>query len=148
MSAQFPLQPIDETPAWPNLQTRSRVPVARRSLASSVRYAFEGIRYAFATQRNIRIQAAIGIISVSFALMLRLPFQQLVLIVALTLLVLFAELMNTAIEATLDQHIGDAFDLSVKRIKDMAAAAVLIVSVAAAALEAGIFLPALAKFSR
>ncbi len=148
MSTHFPLQPIDETPAWPDAPVRSRVPAAQRSLAGSLGYAFEGIRYAFATQRNIRIQAVLGVSAVALALALHLPFQQLVLVFALALLVLFAELMNTAIEATLDEHIGDAFDLSVKRIKDMAAAAVLIVSVAAVALGASIFLPALTRLFR
>lgn len=124
------------------------MPATRRSLAESMRYALEGVCYAFATQRNIRIQTALGIVALSFTVMLRLPLQQFILIFALTLLVLFAELVNTAIEATLDQHVGDMFDLSVKRIKDTAAAAVLIVSVAAATLGASVFLPALAAFSR
>lgn len=148
MSTPFPLQPIDETPAWPNLQGRTRLPEARQATTGSLYHALAGVRYAFATQRNIRIQAALGIIALSLGIVLRLPVHQFVLIFALTLLVLFAELMNTAIEATLDQHAGDSFDWSVKRIKDMAAAAVLIVSIAAATLGASIFLPALAKFSR
>jgi len=124
-------------------------PDAPRSFHRSIACALDGLRYAFATQRNIRIQLAIGVSAILLAAVLRLPGHQIALIVVLTALVLFAELMNTAVESTLDHHAGSAFDPSVKLIKDMAAAAVLVASVGAAALGTAIFLPALTlSFSR
>ena len=114
------------------------------SPVDSVRFAVEGFRYAFLTQRNLRIQCAVGTAALMLGVVLRLPFHEFALIAALTALVLFAELMNTAIEATLDFHAGAEFDLAVKQIKDIAAASVLTVSLGAAVLGATIFLHALA----
>lgn len=109
----------------------------------SVRFAVDGLRYALGTQRNLQIQAGIAAVALAAALALRLPGYQVALIVALAALVLFAELVNTVIESTLDLHVGATFDPTVKHLKDMAAAAVLIVAMGAAALGTAIFLPAL-----
>jgi diacylglycerol kinase len=87
----------------------------------------------------------IGTGAVILAIALRLPVHDVVLIAALTALVLCAELMNTAIEATWDERAGADFDLSVKRIKDIAAAAVAMACLGAAVLGASIFLPAIVQ---
>ena len=135
----------DDSFAWRlRLRADRRAPKARRSFLDSVACAWEGLRYAFRTQRNLRVQSAIGSAAILASLVLRLPAHQVALVVALTALVLFAELMNTAVEATLDFHVGSEFDPSVKAIKDTAAASVLVVSLGAAVLGATIFLPALA----
>lgn len=115
-----------------------------RAFLDSVGCALEGLRHAFRTQHNLRIQSIIGTGAVILAIALRLPGHDVVLIIALTTLVLFAELMNTAIESTLDHSVGAQFDPDVKRIKDVAAASVLVACLGAAALGASIFLPALA----
>ena len=141
----FQYQPIDESPAWSLIkQPQQRRPYAQQpSLMRSVGFAWEGITYAFCTQRNFRIHCFAGAAAVLFAFFLRLPVHQTALVAALALLVLCAELINTAIEATLDFHVGSSFDISVKRIKDMAAAAVLVVCMGAVAVGTIVFLPAL-----
>lgn len=135
---------VNESPAWGLSRPSGRSLLAQRAFIRSVSFALEGIAYAFRTQRNVRIQSAAGAGALTLAIVLRLPVHQTVLVAALTALVLFAELMNTAIEATLDHRVGTTFDPSVKRIKDIAAASVLVVSLGAAALGASMFLPALA----
>jgi len=141
--------PQSPSPRFGNVPRRRFQPDAPSSLRRSVLCALDGLRYAFATQRNVRIQLLVGAAAILLAALLRLPSHQLALIVVLVALVLFAELMNTSIESTLDHHAGSAFDPSVKLIKDMAAAAVLVASVGAVALGTTIFLPALAlRFSR
>jgi len=137
-----PSYPVDESPAWPLLRAERRhLANGRTSFAQTVRYALDGVRVAFRTQRNVRIHCAVGVVAVGLACGLRLPVHQVILVVALTLLVLCAELVNTAIEATLDLHVGMEFNPSIKTIKDMAAASVLVVCIGAAALCASIFLP-------
>jgi len=113
----------------------------RPSFRQSVSYALEGAQYAFRTQRNIQIQGVIGAGCVGLGLMLGLAFHELALVIMLTCLVLFAELMNTALEYVIDTCVGVDFDPSIKRVKDMAAASVLIVSLGAAALGSAVFFP-------
>ena len=114
---------------------------ARPAFAESVRFALSGLRYAVTTQRNVRIQLGIGACAVLLALVLRLPGYELALVLALTALVLCAELMNTALEMLVNHLAGTAFDPSVKRIKDLAAGSVLVVCLGAAVVGAAVFLP-------
>ena len=134
---------IDESPAWELIKTSRRVASRRSSVAQSIGYALEGIGFAFRNERNFRIHCLTGAAAFLAACAFRLPVQHVVLVAVLSLLVLCAELMNTAIESTLDLHAGDSFDPTVKSIKDMAAASVLVVSAGAALLGASLFLPVL-----
>lgn len=147
----FPYQPIDESPAWllVGQPKQRRLHAQQSSLIRSIRFAWEGIVYSFQTQRNFRIHCAAGATAMAAACLLRLPVQQVMLVFVLALLVLCAELMNTAIESTLDLHVGDTFDPTVKHIKDIAAGSVLVVSLGALVLGASVFLPAiLQRFPR
>ena len=145
----FPYQPIDESPAWQLLKTGRRRVAQRPSFIRSVSCAVEGVRFAFRNERNFRIHCLAGGAAVLLACALQLPIHSIVLVAALSLLVLCAELMNTAIESTLDLHVGETFDPTVKPIKDMAAASVLVVSLGAAILGASLFLPVVVqRFAR
>ena len=141
MALRFPLRYINESPAVLPPRQPQRRRWTPRSLWESVTFALAGLRYAFRTQRNLRIQCSIGCGALITALALKLPVHEVALVFALTALVLFAELLNTALEHMLDTHLGSAFDPSVKRIKDMTAASVLIASIGAGALGATLFLP-------
>jgi len=112
-----------------------------QSFAQSLRCAWSGLRYALKTQRNVRAQLVIGTGALALAFALKLPPYEVALVFALTLLVVFAELMNTALEFLLDSNVGTDFDPSVKIVKDVAAASVLVVALAAAVVGAAIFLP-------
>jgi diacylglycerol kinase (ATP) len=114
------------------------------SLRASVRFAWAGVRHAFGTQRNLRLQAAIGAAAVLLAYWLRLPAADLTLLIVLSALVLCAELMNTAVEGLLDYTAGTDFDPGIKRVKDLSAAAVLVLCVGSALVGAAILLPRLA----
>lgn len=129
--------------AWLIRREERRAQRPRPAWRRSLQFALDGLRYALGTQRNLQIQAGIAAAALGAAVALRLPGYQVALIVALAALVLFAELVNTVIESTLDLHVGAAFDPAVKHLKDMAAAAVLVVAMGAAALGTAIFLPAL-----
>ncbi len=141
MPDRFPWQPIDKSPAFLVLGSARGAGHLQPSLLQSLRYAVSGLREAFATQRNLRFLCALGMAACTFALLLQLPLHELALVVALTTLVVFAELVNTTLELMLDHLTGPDFDPSVKRIKDMAAASVLAVSLGAAILGNLIFLP-------
>jgi diacylglycerol kinase (ATP) len=106
-------------------------PVGRSpSLLQSFNYAFEGVIHVLRTQRNLRIHfaAATVVLVLAFAYDVT-KFELIALLIAIAF-VLMAEMMNTAIEATIDVA-TTSFDPLAKLAKDIAAGAVLIASTVA-----------------
>lgn len=106
----------------------------------SFRFALEGLKYTVVTQRNMRIHFLVSLAVLLTSLML--PISKLeVLILFLTIsLVLFAELINTAIEAVVDLVTEEYHPLA-KIAKDVAAGAVLITAGLAVLVGISIFFP-------
>jgi diacylglycerol kinase (ATP) len=102
--------------------------VRSRSLLWSFNYAIQGIVYALRTQRNMRLHIAAAITVLVACLLLRVGGFGLVAIVFAISLVLITELVNTAIEATVDLAI-EGLDPLAKIAKDVAAGAVFIASI-------------------
>jgi len=88
--------------------------------------AFAGIAAVWQREGNFRIQATAGTLALALALLLRADPVPIVLVSAL---VLSLEMMNSALEATLD-HLAPETHPLVKRAKDAAAGAVLLASIA------------------
>lgn len=108
-----------------------------RPLARSFQCARDGILHVIKTQRNARIQLAIGLVAVGVGLWVDLaPVEWAILSVAVSL-VLFAEMVNTALEALADAICPDHNPL-VGIAKDIAAGAVLITALGSIAV--GLFL--------
>jgi diacylglycerol kinase (ATP) len=101
------------------------MPTKSRSIVWSFNYAIEGVVFALRTQRNMRIHVAAAIITFIAALLLHVSALGLVAIVFAISLVFLTELINTAIEATVDVAI-DGYDPLAKTAKDVAAASVLV----------------------
>lgn len=95
------------------------------SLLASLRYAIEGFTYCVRTQRNMRIHLGVGIAAFCLAAWLRVPALNLALVASVSSLVVIMEMLNTALEATVDLTCPEPHPLA-KIAKDVAAAAVLI----------------------
>lgn len=94
-------------------------------------YAIEGFRTAVATERNIKVQLFVGVLAIVAGVVLRIDALSWVLVLLCIGLVLFAELVNTSIEAIVDLATQDLHPLA-KRAKDIAAASVFTLSITAA----------------
>lgn len=94
----------------------------------SLNCAIEGILWAVKTQRHMLFHLVAAILVLVGALVLRLTLQEFALLALAITLVLFAELVNTAIEVTVDLVTPDFHPLA-QRAKDVAAGAVLLASV-------------------
>lgn len=105
-------------------------------------YAVEGFRTAVATERNIKVQLFVGVLAVVAGLVLRIDALSWVLVLLCIGLVLFAELVNTSIEAIVDLATQDLHPLA-KRAKDIAAASVFTLSITAAVVGIIVFARAL-----
>jgi len=108
---------------------------------TSFRNASKGLRAVLSRERNARIHVLIGLLTIGLALILKLAWTSLGLVIATVTLVFFAEVMNTALERTLDAVVTENNQM-VRLVKDMAAGAVLITAIGAAIVGLCLFLPA------
>ncbi len=111
------------------------------NLLLSFKYAWQGVTYAFRTQRNFRIHLIMGAIALCLSLYFRLSAIACSIISLTIALVLVLELLNTALEAVVDLTVGREFHQLAKIAKDCAAGAVLIAAIAALIIAGVLLLP-------
>jgi len=94
------------------------------SWSKSLNYAIEGILFAVKSERNLKIHILISIFVLILALFIDItPLEYIVLAITISIVIAF-ELMNTAIERVVDVMFTERCE-EAKRIKDIAAGAVL-----------------------
>ncbi len=103
------------------------------SWLESLNCAIEGILWAAKSERHIRYHFVAALAVIFLALFFKISALEFFLLVLAAILVIFAELINTAIEAVIDLVTEDYHELA-KRAKDVAAGAVLVTSVGAVTL--------------
>ena len=104
--------------------------------------AIEGIIYAVKTQRHMRYHLFAALAALILGLVLNISRNELILLCMAIVLVLATEMLNTAIETTVDM-ISEEFHPKAKHAKDVAAGVVLIASIGALTLAYLILYPAL-----
>lgn len=107
---------------------------------NSLQHAVRGLTRAARTEPNVRWQLLATFLAVALGLIVRLSRGEWLVITLVTGLVLAMELVNTALEKTLD-IIKPRFDEQIGRVKDIMAGAVLIVSLVALASGILVFWP-------
>ena len=117
----------------------------RPTFVRSFGYALEGFVTAVTTERNIKVQLCVGAAAVIAGVVLRIDALSWVLVVLCIGLVIFAELVNTAIEAIVDLATQELHPLA-KRAKDIAAASVFTLSITAAIVGIIVFARAIALY--
>ena len=116
-----------------------------KSFAESLRHAASGVRYAFLSERNMRFHAAASVAVIAASVVLRLSPSDKAIVYFLCAAVICAELFNTAIENAVDLS-SPVFNMYAKRAKDLAAGAVLVMSIGAAVCGLVIFIPYIISF--
>ncbi|MRG49060.1 diacylglycerol kinase [Chitinophaga sp. SYP-B3965] len=106
----------------------------------SFRFAFNGIRSFLRSEPNGRIHFVATIAVIIAGIWLHCTQMEWIVLIIVMAMVWLTEMLNTAIEKIMD-HITPEQHPGVKRIKDIAAGAVLIAAIAAAITGALIFLP-------
>jgi diacylglycerol kinase (ATP) len=105
----------------------------RPSIIESFNYAIEGVIHVLRTQRNMRIHFAIAVAVLVIAVAVGVSRIELIALLLAITFVLVAEMINTAVEGTIDAA-TTSFDPMAKLAKDIAAGAVLIAAVNAVAV--------------
>ena len=111
-------------------------------LYKSFGYAFQGIFNTIRTERNIKIHCAAAILVKIFGIWLQISTTDWMICFILFGLILALELVNTAVEATVDLFTEERKPLA-KKAKDAAAGAVLIAAIFAVVIGILIFIPKL-----
>lgn len=111
----------------------------------SFKHALEGIITALKTQPNFRIHLILALIAVVLGIITRISKPEWALITLTIVLGLSIELLNTAIEFTVDL-LTDQHHILAKYAKDCAAGAMLVYAVGSVLVGGLIFLPKLWQF--
>lgn len=106
----------------------------------SFRYALAGLRFMLHSQHNAWLHALATVMVLALSAFVGLSTTQWCIIILCIGLVWSAEAVNTALEALCDVVHPDQHP-KIKIVKDVAAAAVLLMSIAAAIIGAIIFVP-------
>ena len=118
-----------------------------RARLSSFAHAIDGLRLLLRQEHNARVHLAATLLVIAAAATASLSWSDWRWLVAAIALVWMAEAFNTAIEQ-LCNRVSPGFDPTIKRVKDLAAGAVLIASTAAALIGLLTFLPHLPELPR
>jgi len=109
-------------------------------LVKSFAYAWAGITSCFKSESNFRIHLIAAIAAIIFALLLNLAATEWIAICFCIAFVLTMEMMNTAIEKLCDMVHAEQHPV-IKKVKDIAAGAVLLSALCSLIIAAIIFLP-------
>lgn len=96
-----------------------------RDFVRSLGWAINGLRYGLRTQRNLKIQAVCTVLAIAISLWLGMSATEWAILILILAGVMAGEMLNTALEATLDL-ISREQNPQIGLAKDVAAGAVLV----------------------
>lgn len=114
--------------------------ISRKKLKNSFKYAIQGIKSAFKTEQNLKIHFIIALLAIILGIAFKISYIEWAVCFLLFGFVITAELLNTAIEVTVDLAMPEKNEKA-KLAKDIAAGAVLISAIIAILVGMVIFLP-------
>jgi diacylglycerol kinase len=121
--------------------------MARGSFRKSLGYALAGLAYALRTQPNMRFHFGAALVVVALALLLRVGVRDFVFLLFAIVLVVIAEMFNTAVETVVNLY-TDKYHPLARVAKDVAAGAVLLAALNSVVVGLLVFYPYLHAFVR
>ena len=100
-----------------------------RRIGNTTKWSWDGWRSAWVREKSLRQWFVVNLLSAALAFALDLTAGERALVLALGLLLLAAELVNTAIEEVVD-YISEEIDPRAKRAKDAGSAVVAVTALA------------------
>ncbi len=117
----------------------------RRKIKDSLSYAIAGIVYVLKTQRNMRVHFTVAIAVLFFSSFFNLSNFELLAVFFAIVLVILSEMVNTAIESTVD-ILTEEYNSKAKIAKNVAAGAVLIAALNSVVIGLVVFLNKINQF--
>ena len=112
-----------------------------RGLGDSFKNACIGIRQAFITERNIKIHCIIAVLACLLAGILKFSKYEWIVIILVIIIVIVTEMLNTAVEYSIDMVCGNKYSDIAKYAKDIAAGATLISALGAVLVAVILYIP-------
>ena len=116
-----------------------------KKLINSFKCAIQGIIQAMKTERNVKIHITIMILVIISGIVFKIAKQEWITCIKLFGLVISLELVNSAIETTVDIAMPEISEKA-KNAKDIAAGAVLVSAISSAIIGLTIFIPKIIEF--
>jgi diacylglycerol kinase (ATP) len=116
-----------------------------KKLINSFSYAFAGMRYAYTSDQNIRVHIYIAVLVLFLSFFFGLSSYEIGVVVLAIVVVLSAEMINTAIEKMADL-ITKEHRMEAKIAKDISSAMVLTAALGSVVVGVVVFLPHLIAF--
>ena len=107
------------------------------------KHAFNGVDILFTEESNSKVQVVLAIVALLMGCFLRISAMEWIALCIVIGLVFAMEAVNSAIENLSDFTCNERFEESIKKTKDLSAAAVLFTAIAALITGLIIFLPKL-----
>lgn len=111
-----------------------------KQLIKSVGHAFTGFFTALKSETSLKIQTSIGIIAIGLGFYFQINTTEWILVILSISAVLTTETVNSSIEELADR-VTKENDPMIKKVKDMAAGAVLVTAIASIIIGCLIFIP-------
>nr|WP_161843423.1 diacylglycerol kinase family protein [Enterococcus sp. JM4C] len=130
-------------------QTPDKEPIGNETIEKnkhfirSVEFAIHGIKTVFQEERNMRKHGLFGLLAILAGFIFQLSQMEWLWLLLAVFLVFVVEIINTIFENVVDMVTDFHFHPIGKRVKDMAAGAVLLTALFAACIGAIIFIPKL-----
>lgn len=99
------------------------------SVWESISHAIHGLKLALHSQRNFVIEVIFSFLAISLAFLLKFSITDICIVIIMITIVLICELLNSAIEFTLDAVYKNNYSKLVEMAKDMSAGMVLLVAI-------------------
>jgi diacylglycerol kinase len=116
-----------------------------KRLINSFKYSFDGLAYAANKEQSVLIMIISTITSIALGIILKINGTEWFFVMIAIALVLGTELLNTAIEATIDL-VSPHYHPLAKIAKDTASAAVFVYSIIAFAIGCIVFIPNIIEY--
>lgn len=99
------------------------------SVWESISHAVHGLKLALHSQRNFVIEVIFSFFALGLAFLLKFSITDICIVIIMITIVLICELLNSAIEFTLDAVYKNNYSKLVEMAKDMSAGMVLLVAI-------------------
>ena len=106
----------------------------------SIKYSIQGLSYGYRNEQSLWLHGGASILAIILGFVLDISFNQWAIIIIALVVVLAVELLNTAIESTVDLVTKEFHPLA-KIAKDTASAAEFILTLTSAIISLMIFIP-------
>lgn len=111
---------------------------------NSWKYSFDGLKYAYTHEQSLLLHITLSLVAIALGLYFKITGTQWILLLLVMSILMITELLNTAVEATVDL-VTDKFHPMAKVAKDCGSAAALIGTLLATIVAGYVFLPHIIK---